>query len=144
MKISKYTIGFDEDPEKVRILLINLENATTKTLEPAPYVTPDIEMFADEVHGVGFNEGYEQGIQQGRKEMCEAVIKLNDAVTRVCTFNGKYIGCIFKLYKPETILEELELFDRAKFEGDISMLIEKHGYDGVTNALRKIIESDGE
>lgn len=144
MKISKYTIGFDEDPEKVRILLINLENATTKTLEPAPYVASDMELSADEAHGIGFNEGYEQGIQQGRKEMCQAVIKLNDAVTRVCTFGGKDIGCIFKLYKPETILEELELFDRVKFEGDISMLIEKHGYDGVTNALRKIIESDGE
>lgn len=147
--MAKYEIAFDDKREEVSVYLVRNGSCFTNPpevvqLEPTPYIKPDMEQLADEAHGIGFSEGYEQGIKQGRKEMCEAVIKLTDDSTRICAFDGENIEHIFRTYKPETILGELAHFDKQKFDKDLSTLVEQYGYDGVTEVLRKMIESEKE
>ena len=147
--MAKYEIAFDDKREEVGVYLVRNGSCFTNPpeviqLEPTPYIKPDIELLADEAHGIGFSEGYEQGIKQGRKEMREAVIKLADVSTRICAFDGGSIEYIFRAYKPEVILNELARFDKQKFDKDLSTLVEQYGYDGVTDVLRKMIESEKE
>ena len=147
--MAKYEIAFDDKREEVSVYLVRNGSCFTNPpeviqLEPTPYIKPDMELLADEAHGIGFSEGYEQGIKQGRKEMCEAVIKLTDVGTRICAFDGGSIEYIFRVYKPEWILNELARFDKQKFDKDLSTLVEQYGYDGVTEVLRKMIEADRE
>lgn len=147
--MAKYEIAFNDKREEVSVYLVRNGSCFTNLpeviqLEPTPYIKPDIELLADEAHEIGFNEGYEQGIKQGRKEMCEAVIKLTDDSTRICAFDGENIEHIFRTYKPEIILGELAHFDKQKFDKDLSTLVEQYVYDGVTRVLRKMIESEKE
>ena len=147
--MAKYEIAFDDKREEVSVYLVRNGSCFTNPpeviqLEPTPYIEPDMELLADEAHGIGFSEGYEQGIKQGRKEMCEAVIKLADVSTRICAFDGSSIEYIFRTYKPETILGELERFDKQKLDKDLSTLVEQYIYDGVTEVFRKMIESEKE
>lgn len=147
--MAKYEIAFDDKREEVSVYLVRNGSCFTNPpevvqLEPTPYIKPDMELLADEAHGIGFSEGYEQGLQQGRKEMCKAVVKLADVGSRVCAFDGASIEHIFVSYTPESILEKLGKFDKQKFDEDLSTLIEEYGYDGVTETLRKMIESEKE
>jgi len=147
--MAKYEIAFDDKREEVSVYLVRNGSCFTNPpeviqLEPMPYIKPDMELLADEAHGIGFSEGYEQGIKQGRKEMCEAVIKLADVSTRICAFDGENIEHIFRTYKPEIILGELAHFNKQKFDKDLSTLVEQYVYDGVTRVLRKMIESEKE
>jgi len=147
--MAKYEIAFDDKREEVNVYLVRNGSCFTNPpeviqLEPTPYIKPDMELLADEAHGIGFSEGYEQGLQQGRNEMCEAVIKLANVGTRICVFDGASIEYIFASYIPDTILEKLERFDKQKFDKDLSTLVEQYGYDGVTEVLRKMIESEKE
>ena len=147
--MAKYEIAFNDKQEEVSVYLVRNGSCFTSPpevvqLEPTPYIKPDMELLADEAHGIGFSEGYEQGIKQGRKEMCEAVIKLTDVGTRICAFDGGSIEYIFRTYKPEGILEALAHFNEQKFDKYLSTLIEQYDYDGVTEILRKMIESEKE
>ena len=147
--MAKYEIAFDDKRDEVKVYLVRNGSCFTSPpevvqLEPTPYIKPDMELLADEAYGIGFSEGYEQGIKQGRKEMCEAVIKLADDSTRICAFDGVSIGRIFRAYKPEVILDALARFDKQKFDKGLSTLVEQYGYDGVTEVLRKMIESEKE
>lgn len=120
---------------------IVLDKSDIDKLEPFEPAQPKFDV---ESHAIGFCKGLEQGIQKGREEMREAVIKLADDSTRICAFDGENIEHIFKTYKPETILGELAHFDKQKFDKDLSTLVEQYGYDGVTEVLRKMIESEKE
>ena len=147
--MAKYEIAFDDKREEVSVYLVRNGSCFTNPpeviqLEPTPYIKPNMELLADEAHGIGFNEGYKQGIKQGRKEMCEAVMKLTDDSTRICAFDGENIEHIFRTYKPEIVLGELAHFDKQKFDKDLSTLVEQYVYDGVTRVLRKMIESEKE
>ena len=114
--MAKYEIAFNDKIEEVSVYLVRNGSCFTNLpeviqLEPTPCIKPNMELLADEAHGIGFSEGYEQGLQQGRNEMCEAVIKLANVGTRICVFDGASIEHIFALYIPDTILEKLERFE---------------------------------
>ena len=112
----KYIINPPESPKYILEICVDAKGEVKvygdKIENFTPYTEPDMELLADEAHGIGFNEGYEQGIKRGRKEMREAVIKLADVSKRICAFDGGSIEYIFKTYKPETILGELAHFDK--------------------------------
>lgn len=115
-------------------------------LSLTPYTEPDMELLTDEAHGIGFSEGYEQGIRQGRKEVYEAIKGIVSMVPDdlESTFGDYHIPYILNVHQPDWLIEKFEIYKKHRLDVDVSTAIEKYGYDGVTEVLRKMIESEKE
>ena len=149
--MAKYEIAFDDKREEVSVYLVRNGSCFTNPpeviqLEPTPYIEPDMELLADEAHGIGFNEGYEQGIRQGRKEVYEAIKGIVSMVPDdlESTFGDYHIPYISNVHQPDWLIEKFEIYKKHRLDVDVSTAIEKYGYDGVTEVLRKMIESEKE